>query len=45
MEIPDSVPWYRIPKDGVSYLDEYDFDTYVNKRPEAARVLTELLGR
>jgi ABC-type Fe3+ transport system substrate-binding protein len=45
VEIPDSVPWYRIPKDGVSYLDEYDFDTYVNKRPEAARVLTELLGR
>jgi ABC-type Fe3+ transport system substrate-binding protein len=45
VEIPDTVPWYRIPKDGVDYLDEYDFDTYVNKRPEAARILTELLGR
>ncbi len=45
VEIPDRVPWYRIPTAGVSYVDEYDFDTYVNKRPEAARVLTDLLGR
>jgi ABC-type Fe3+ transport system substrate-binding protein len=45
VEVPDSVPWYRVPKPGVEYHDEYEFDTYVNKRAEAARILTELLGR
>ena len=45
VEVPDSVPAYRVPKDGLSYLDAYDFDYYVNRRPESARVLIDLLGR
>ncbi|HEY7064137.1 MAG TPA: extracellular solute-binding protein [Chloroflexota bacterium] len=45
VEVPDSVPSYRIPKDGVSYQDAYDYDYYVNKRPESGRVLLDLLGR
>jgi iron(III) transport system substrate-binding protein len=43
--VPDTVPAYRIPRDGVSYLDTYEFDYYVNRRPEAVRMLIDLLGR
>src|SRR4051812_10781415 len=29
IDVPDTVPFYRVPKDGVSYLDAYDYDYYV----------------
>jgi len=41
----DDVPSYLYPKPGVKYLDTYTHDFYVKKRPEVAKVLTNLLGR
>lgn len=41
----DKVPEYRIPKDGVEYLDTYAYDFYAKKRPVIRKRLIELLGR
>ena len=41
----DEIPAYLYPKPGVKYLDTYTYEFYAKKRPEVAKVLTNLLGR
>jgi iron(III) transport system substrate-binding protein len=36
---------YLVPKPGVTYLDSYDHEYYVKKRPEVVRLLIDILGR
>ena len=36
---------YLVPKPGVKYLDSFDHEYYVKKRPEVVKVLVNILGR
>jgi ABC-type Fe3+ transport system substrate-binding protein len=39
------IPDYLTPKPGVNYLDTYEFDFYVKRRPEVAKLVLKQLGR
>jgi ABC-type Fe3+ transport system substrate-binding protein len=40
----DTVPAYVVPKPGVTYLDQYEEEWYVNQRPKVAKAIIEALG-
>jgi ABC-type Fe3+ transport system substrate-binding protein len=43
VDVP-SVPDYTKPKPGLAYLDQYQGDWYVNKRPQLDKAITQALG-
>jgi len=46
VEPTPNIPPYRLLEAGVRYeKDDYDYDFYTQRRPEATRALLEILGR
>ena len=44
--VPESIPAYRLPREGVAYeLDSYDFAYYTDRRQETTKTLLQILGR
>jgi ABC-type Fe3+ transport system substrate-binding protein len=41
----EGIAEYLVPKPGVKYLDSFDHEYYVKKRPEVVKVLVNILGR
>jgi ABC-type Fe3+ transport system substrate-binding protein len=41
----EGIPDYLVPKPGGKYLDSFDHEYYVKKRPEVVKVLVNILGR